>query len=65
MIRVFADALIKQLREEIKNYTEDLAHGRCKSFDEYQKLCGLVQGLLLAENHITDLANHLENAADE
>ena len=65
MIRVFADLLRKQLREEINNYTDDLAQGRCKSFDEYQKLCGMIQGLFLAERHITDLANRLENDSDE
>lgn len=65
MIRVFADSLQKQLREEISNYTDDLAHGRCKSFEEYQKLCGMIQGLFLAERHITDLANRLENDANE
>lgn len=65
MIRVFADSLQKQLREEISNYTDDLAHGRCKSFEEYQKLCGMIQGLFLAERHITDLANRLENDTNE
>jgi len=65
MIRVFADSLQKQLREEISNYTDDLARGRCKSFEEYQKLCGMIQGLFLAERHITDLANRLENDANE
>ena len=65
MIRVFADSLQKQLREEISNYTDDLAQGRCKSFDEYQKLCGMIQGLFLAERHITDLANRFENDANE
>ena len=65
MIRVFADSLQKQLREEISNYTDDLAHGRCKSFEEYQKLCGMIQGLVLAERHITDLANRLENDTNE
>ncbi len=65
MIRVFADALQRQLREEINNYTNDVAQNRCKSFDEYQKLCGMIQGLLLADRHITDLANRLENDPNE
>jgi hypothetical protein len=28
----------------------------CRSFDEYQKLCGVIQGLAVAERHLLDLA---------
>lgn len=65
MIRVFAEGLRKQLREEIDNYSNDVSEGRCKSFDEYQHLCGRIQGLLLAETLLKDLANRLENDSDE
>lgn len=61
MMRAFADALLNLLREERENYTEDVAKGRCNSFDEYKRLCGLIQGLELSERHIEDLANRMEN----
>jgi hypothetical protein len=61
MMRAFADALVKLLREERENYTEDISKGRCNSFDEYKRLCGLIQGLELSERHIEDLANNMEN----
>jgi hypothetical protein len=49
----------------MNNYTDDMANGVCKSFDEYQKLCGVIQGLALAEQHAIDLAKRVENNDDE
>ena len=63
-MRQFADALIRDLHNQREQYKGDLSRGQCKSFDEYQKLCGIIQGLSLAEQHIEDLANHLEKDAD-
>jgi len=61
----YAEALNKRLREDMNNYTDDLATGVCKTFDEYQHLCGVIKGLAYAERHLLDLAKHLENDADE
>jgi hypothetical protein len=49
----------------MNNYADDLAGGVCRNFDEYQKLCGVIQGLALAERYIIDLAHKLENSDDE
>jgi hypothetical protein len=46
----------------MNNYTDDLANGVCRSFDEYQKLCGVIQGLALAESHLLDLAKRAEES---
>mgnify|MGYP003342372901 CR=1 FL=1 len=62
MMRAFADALRLLLREEVSNYTDDVSSGQCRTFEEYTRLCGLIQGLKLAENHLTDLANRMENS---
>jgi hypothetical protein len=51
----FAEALRKQIRADMNNYADDLANGACKSFDEYQKLCGVIRGLALAEEHLKAL----------
>jgi hypothetical protein len=34
----------------------------CRSFDEYQKLCGLIQGLAVAERHLLDLVEKVEQS---
>jgi hypothetical protein len=46
----------------MNNYADDLAGGACRSFDEYQKLCGIIQGLATAERHLLDLAEKVEKS---
>ena len=56
MISDFARVLREKLRTDMNNYADDMAGGACRSFDEYQKLCGVIQGLAIAERHLLDLA---------
>ena len=62
MINDFAEALQKQLRVDMNNYTDDLANGICQSFEQYQKLCGVIHGLAIAEGYLLDLAKKVEEA---
>lgn len=62
MIQEFARVLREQIRKDLNNYADDLASGQCRTFDEYQKLCGVIQGLALAERYIIDLAERVEKA---
>ena len=62
MIENFARVLREQIRTDMNNYADDLAGGACRTFDEYQKLCGVIQGLALAERHLLDLAKKVEEA---
>ena len=64
MINSFVDVLRKKIREDMNNYTDDLANGVCQSFDQYQKLCGVIQGLALAESHLLSLAKKVEESDD-
>lgn len=54
------DALKSRLRNDMNNYADTLANGACKSFEEYQHLCGVIRGLATAERHLLDLAEELE-----
>ena len=65
MIQDFARVLREQVRKDMNNYADDLAGGICRNFDEYQKLCGVIQGLAQAERYIIDLVQKLENSDDE
>ena len=58
----FAHVLRDKVRKDMNNYADDLANGVCKSFDEYQKLCGIIRGLALAEEHLTALLEKVEKA---
>ncbi len=46
----------------MNNYADDLAGGSCRTFEEYQKLCGVIQGLAMAERYVLDLAKKVEDA---
>jgi hypothetical protein len=62
MIKQFAEVLRKEIRKDMNNYTDDMANGVCRSFDEYQKLCGVIQGLALAESHLLALLKKVEES---
>lgn len=62
MIAEFARVLREQIRTDMNNYADDLAGGICRNFDEYQKLCGVIQGLATAERYLIDLAEKVEKA---
>lgn len=62
MISEFARVLREKLRTDMNNYADDCAGGACRNFDEYQKLCGIIQGLALAERYLLDLAQKVEKS---
>lgn len=64
MIDQFAAVLRKKIRDDMNNYADDLATGQCKTFDQYQKLCGVIQGLATAEGYLLDLAKQIEESDD-
>lgn len=54
-------ALLKQsIRKEMNQYADDVATGQCTSFEDYKRLCGVIQGLALAERLLLDLADKKE-----
>jgi hypothetical protein len=48
----------------MNNYADDLASGQCASFEQYRHLCGVIQGLAIAERYLLDLAKR-EEESDE
>jgi len=62
MIDQFARVLRDKLRHDMNNYADDMAGGSCRSFEEYQKLCGLISGLALAERYLLDLQKEMEES---
>jgi hypothetical protein len=65
MIQDFARVLREQIRTDINNYADDCAGGACRNFEEYQKLCGIIQGLEFAKQTTLDLAQRMEKDEDE
>ena len=62
MIEDFAHVLRDKIRTDMNNYADDLAGGACRSFEEYQKLCGIISGLALAERYLLDLQQKVEES---
>ena len=62
MIQDFARVLREQIRKDMNNYADDAASGACRSFEEYQKLCGIISGLALAERYVLDLLKKVEDS---
>jgi hypothetical protein len=61
----FIEAARKKIRDDMNNYTDDLANGQCTDFATYKELCGVIRGLAFAERHILDLAEYLKEDHDE
>jgi len=58
----FARVLRQKLREDMNQTADALATGSCKSFEDYRHLCGVIQGLAIAERHLLDLHDAMEKA---
>ena len=64
MIQEFARVLRDKIRTDMNNYADDIAGGACRNFEEYQKLCGIISGLALAERYVLDLLKKVEDSHD-
>ena len=62
MIDQFANVLREKIRTDMNNYADDMAGGACRSFEEYQKLCGVISGLAIAERYLLDLLKEMEES---
>ena len=62
MIQEFARVLRDKIRTDMNNYADDIAGGACRSFEEYQKLCGIISGLALAERYLLDLLEKVQKS---
>ena len=59
------DYINSKLDERRVEIEQHLGRGAAKSYDEYQKLCGIVQGLDTAKQIVADLAQRMEQDEDE
>jgi hypothetical protein len=54
------EVLLKQVREKRDQIVEAVSNNAAKDYSEYQKLCGEIRGLSIAEGFILDLAKNME-----
>ena len=56
--------LSDKLRDERLVLSEDMSMGKAKDFGDYKYACGIIRGLLLANNMLIETAERLENSND-
>jgi hypothetical protein len=61
-MRDVLEHLAKKIHEDRLRMVEDLGEGKAKDHAEYKFSCGVVRGLLMANNHILELAERLDKA---
>ena len=61
-MRDVLEHLAKQIQADRVRMIEDLGEGKAKDHAEYKFACGVVRGLLMANNHILELVERLEKA---
>jgi hypothetical protein len=61
-MRDVLEHLAKQIQADRLRMIEDLGEGKAKDHAEYKFACGVVRGLLMANNHILELVERLEKA---
>ena len=52
--------LRKVVRLQMTELSDHISGGACKSFEEYSKCCGIIEGLAIAEREILDLKSKYE-----
>ena len=58
----YIDSQLDERRIEIEQH---LGRGSAKTYEEYQKLCGFIQGLEFAKQINADLAQRMETDSNE
>lgn len=58
------DLVMKECDEKCEQLRSFLSAGSAKSYEEYQKLCGQIQGLLHAKDYTLTLKQQWENSDD-
>jgi len=59
------DVLNEKITEHKRSAMEFLADGGCKDFPHYRNMCGLIQGLSLAQREVNDLMRNFMEDEDD
>lgn len=54
------DVLRKKIRERMNDIADAMSTGGCRSYEEYQRLCGVIEGLAHTERDLLDLKQSME-----
>lgn len=54
------EAIVKEIDEKLEQLRNHICTGSIATFEEYQKLCGEIRGLLFAKDYTISLQKNLE-----
>jgi len=60
VVHAFADTVRKTIRTYMNELTDNVALGSAKSFEEYQRTVGQIEGLAIAERELLNLISSSE-----
>ena len=55
------EVLNQKIRPIMIETADHVSGGGCRTFEEYSKCCGTIEGLAIAERELLDLNKHIEN----
>jgi len=64
MIVEFAKVLRDRMAEDAESHAKSLVKGSAASFEDYKYACGVIRGLELADQHLSDLMETLKKAGN-
>lgn len=59
------EALRKKLRERMNDIADAVSTGGCSSFEDYRRMCGVIEGLAHAERELLDMKASYEASEDD
>ena len=65
MATTVMELLQKKLEDRKTHIVESLGAGAAKDYAEYRDLCGVIRGLMTAQQEIEDLVRKLKDEDDE
>lgn len=58
------DVLRKKLRERMNDIADAISTGGCHNFEDYRRMCGVIEGLAHAERDLLDLKEQFDREDD-
>jgi hypothetical protein len=55
------ERLRRRIREILNDYADTIAGGGAQDFAEYKRLCGVIEGLAIAERELLDVRQQSED----
>ena len=61
----YLEYLLEKYKEEQEVLQNELGSGTAKDFSDYRYKCGVIHGLVVAQNFINELSKRLMDAEDD